>query len=569
MQERVSLIKASAAVTAGVAQGRLVRPLQRKLKIGAIDDPLEREADRLANRVVHGPDYKPLNTTSTGLTLSRKCGCGGSGETAGACEECSKKQETIVQRRPASANAHGIEPTVVHDTLNSPGQPLAPRERAFFEPKFGHDFSRIRIHNDSQASASAQAVEALAYTVGRDIVFRQGQYRPDTSAGRVLLAHELVHTIQQSTSSPQGAVDLLLMRQAAPPAYGPACSGGARDPCQLARCDANQKATIPADLRLAIRYADAAVSALNRSPLDSDTVTALNWFFNAHDKATAAEVQRRLGCIRSSLADTQANSRYGCDLDDSVNLAYVCVGNTPICTDKLVDVCVTKQHFKENARTRAETLIHECAHRVGMSLGAPRSVPDIYRFTSRFLNLSTSDALQNSDSLALFAGAVTEGVRISLLPILGLSGGTVLTRGPRTWQARLYVGTELQHPVLRIFNPTVGIGISLVGNPGPGVTPGISPDPTFLASLVAGVRIADPRPGGAGGPYLSVFGGPALAVSGTKTDIGAEAGVGLGYRWRWLDVSVGAALVHDPTREPGRQNLVPITGQITFTPGAR
>jgi hypothetical protein len=565
MQERVSLIKASPAVTAGAAQVWLANPLQRKLKIGSIDDPLEREADSLAKRVVHGPDYKQLNKTSTGFTLNRKCACGGSSETAGACEECRKKHETIVQRRAASANAHGMAPTVVHDTLNSPGQPLAYRERAFFEPQFGHDFGRIRIHNDSRASASAQAVEALAYTVGRDIVFREGQYRPDTFAGRVLLAHELVHTIQQSTASPQGAANPMLMRQAAPPAYGPACSGGALDPCQLARCDANQKATIVADLRLAIRYVDAAVSALNRSPLESDTVAALNWFFNAHDKGTTAEVQRRLGCIRSSLADTQANNRYGCDLDDG-NLAYVCVSSTPICTDKLVDVCVTKKHFKENARTRAETLIHECAHRVGMSLGAPKSVPDIYRFTSQFLNLSTGDALQNSDSYALFAGAITEGVRLSVIGVAGVSGGTVLTgAGPRTWQARLYLGTELQHPVLRIFNPTVGIGLSLIGNPSPGVTPGIPPNPTFLASLVAGVRIADPRPGGAGGPYLSVFGGPAMAVGTTKIDLGAEAGVGLGYRWRWLDVSVGAALVHDPTREPGRQNLVPITGQIAFT----
>jgi hypothetical protein len=460
-----------------------------------------------------------------------------------------------------------MAPTVVHDTLNSPGQPLAHRERAFFEPQFGHDFSRIRIHNDSLASASAQAVDALAYTVGRDIVFREGQYRPDTFSGRVLLAHELVHTIQQSTASPERAANPLLMRQAAPPAYGAACSGGALDPCQLARCDANQKATIAADLRLAIRYVDAAVSALNRSPVASDTVAALNWFFNAHDKGTTAEVQRRLGCIRSSLADTQSNNRYGCDLDYGGNtLAYVCVDSTPICTDKLVDVCVTKRHFKKNARTRAETLIHECAHRVGMSLGEPDSVPDIYQFSSRFLNLSTGDALQNSDSFALFAGAITEGVRLSVIGVAGVSAGTVLTgAGPSTWQARVYLGTELQHPVLRIFNPTIGVGLSLIGNPGPGVSAGIPPTATFLASLVAGVRIAHPRPGSAGGPYLSLFGGPALAVGTTKTDIGAEAGVGLGYRWRWLDVSVGAALVHDPTREAGRQNLVPIAGQIAIT----
>jgi Domain of unknown function (DUF4157)/Lysine-specific metallo-endopeptidase len=567
MQKRVSLLESPSSANRGTPHRWLAKPLQCKLRIGAVDDPLEREADRIANRVVCGPGYNSLNATLTGPALSRKCACGRSSDGTGECEECKKKREATVQRVATQANSSSVAPATVQDVLHSPGQPLASRERSFFEPRFGHDFSRIRIHNDPGASGSAQAVDALAYTVGRDIVFREGQYRPETFAGQLLLAHELAHTLQQTIASPEGAASPVLMRQAAPPAFGPACSAGARNPYQLARCDAHQNTTIVADLRQAVSYADAAVSALNRSPLESDTATALNWFFNANDKGTAAEVQRRLGCIRSSLADTQANSRYGCDLDDGVNLAYVCVGNTPICSDKLVDVCVAKQHFKENARTRAETLIHECAHRVGMSLGAPRSVPDIYRFTSRFRNLSTSDALQNSDSFALFAGAITEGIRISVLANIGLSGGTVLTGGPRTWQGRLYIGTEFQHPVLRIFNPTLGLGLSFIGNPDPAVGTALPPTPTLLASVVAGLRIADPRPGGAGGPYLSLFGGPALAVGTIKTAIGAEAGVGIGYRWRWLDVSVGAGVVHDPTREPGRQNLYPITGQFTITAG--
>jgi hypothetical protein len=552
---------------------------------------------------------RSLNIAYRGL-LQRKCSCGGTAGPNGECEACRKRRLSL-QRRTSDANreatGHSSVPPIVDDVLRSPGRSLDATTRRWMESRFGHDFSSVQVHNDSRASESARAVNALAYTVGDNIVLREGQYRPDTRDGRMLLAHELTHTIQQSNNpfrngisrseitveparSPMeeaaernarqimgpglslpsaGTAGHSLMRQAAPVAYGPPCSHGAQNPCRFARCDANQITTIGGDLTLAISYVNAAVAALNAAPIASDTATALDWFFNSHDKATAKEVQRRLGCIKTSLADTQANNRFGCDLDNTDDLAYVCVGATPICVDKLVDVCVTKQHFKEDPRVRAETLIHECAHRVGMSLGKKRkSVPDIYRFTAHFRNLSTDVALQNSDSFAMFAGAITEGIRLTAFPAFAASFGTVFAgTGPRTWQGRLYVGAEFQHPVLRIFNPTIGIGFSLIGNPDPGAGTSLPPGPTLLMSLVAGVRLADPRPGGAGGPYLSLFGGPALAVGTTKSGLGAEAGVGLGYRWRWLDVSVGAGLVHDPTREAGRQNLIPITGQLTVTPG--
>jgi hypothetical protein len=81
--------------------------------------------------------------------------------------------------------------------LPSGGQPLAASAREFFEPRFGHDFSQIRIHSDASAAASADMFAARAYTVGSDIVFARGEYAPDSRAGRGLLAHELTHTIQQ------------------------------------------------------------------------------------------------------------------------------------------------------------------------------------------------------------------------------------------------------------------------------------------------------------------------------------------------------------------------------------
>jgi hypothetical protein len=102
-----------------------------------------------------------------------------------------------VRRFAAGSDGPALAPPIVHEVLRSPGQPLDAATRAFMEPRFGHDFSRVRVHADAQASESAQAVHALAYTVGQDVVFRSGQYQPQT-AGRHLLAHELVHVVQQT-----------------------------------------------------------------------------------------------------------------------------------------------------------------------------------------------------------------------------------------------------------------------------------------------------------------------------------------------------------------------------------
>jgi hypothetical protein len=129
-------------------------------------------------------------------TLQRKCACGGSGGSSGECAECEKKSATL-QRRSTSDVAVPAVPPIVHDVLRSPGQPLDASTRAFFEPRFGHDFSRVRIHSGERAAESAAAVNALAYAAGPRIVFAQGQYRPGTPAGRELLAHELTHVAQQ------------------------------------------------------------------------------------------------------------------------------------------------------------------------------------------------------------------------------------------------------------------------------------------------------------------------------------------------------------------------------------
>ncbi len=104
----------------------------------------------------------------------------------------------VAQRKvaPESPQSTGSLSSVQH-VLASPGRPLDASTREFFAARFGHDFSNVRVHDDAAAAASARGVQALAYTVGHDVVFGAGQYSPGTSGGRHLLAHELTHVIQQ------------------------------------------------------------------------------------------------------------------------------------------------------------------------------------------------------------------------------------------------------------------------------------------------------------------------------------------------------------------------------------
>lgn len=131
----------------------------------------------------------------SGTRLQRKCACGQHAPGGGECEECKKKR--LLQRKAAGSSDSFVAPPEVHDVLRSPGQPLDPETRDLMESRLGHDFSRVRVHNNAQAAASARAVDALAYTVGSNVVFGDRQYRPANASGQRLLAHELVHVIQQ------------------------------------------------------------------------------------------------------------------------------------------------------------------------------------------------------------------------------------------------------------------------------------------------------------------------------------------------------------------------------------
>ncbi|WP_229516111.1 DUF4157 domain-containing protein [Paraburkholderia terrae] len=190
--------------------------LQTKLKIGNVDAPEEREADRIADTVMRMPaplSPVPGNASRNGSTHGSSC--------------APRRAHTVVSPRAGSGETRHV----VGDALGSRGEPVDAATRAYFELRMGLDFGNVRVHRDTRAIASTRALNALAYTVGHDIVFNDGLYSPHTPAGRHLLAHELTHVIQQRGAHPVAAgmphirrtsnghaPDLTLRRQ---PAGGP------------------------------------------------------------------------------------------------------------------------------------------------------------------------------------------------------------------------------------------------------------------------------------------------------------------------------------------------------------
>lgn len=155
------------------------RFVQARSAIIRPEDGSEREADRVADQVVRMPDGAvPAASASRRERRTRPA--------------CSQPPEG---GPGPGAGLYGIR---------GQGKPLSGAVREFFEPRFGADFSQVRVHTNARASAAAHAIDARAFTFGRDIFFGPGEFEPGTSAGKALLAHELTHTVQQGAVSGHG-----------------------------------------------------------------------------------------------------------------------------------------------------------------------------------------------------------------------------------------------------------------------------------------------------------------------------------------------------------------------------
>ncbi len=217
-----------------VSQAPLIQP---KLAIGQPNDKYEQEADRMADTVMRMPEPKVQRQPQEEVKEDDQEEAVQTKPIAGQItplvqrqpEEDSEQDDEdeavqakpiagqvtpLVQRQPADEEADEEEPIQAKATpshspqvtsgfetsvnaMKGGGRPLDPATRAYMEPRFGHDFSQVRVHTDARAAQSAQSIRALAYTVGNSIVFNAGQYAPGTHAGHKLMAHELTHVVQQ------------------------------------------------------------------------------------------------------------------------------------------------------------------------------------------------------------------------------------------------------------------------------------------------------------------------------------------------------------------------------------
>jgi hypothetical protein len=164
---------------------RLIRSgtLQAKLRIGQPGDKYEQEADRIAEQVMRMPE--------PALALKRRC-------PFAKGPSCKEKKE-ILQTKEVSGKMTQSSPAAESriNSLRGSGQPLPESVNAFFKPRFGTDFSRVRMHTDAKAVEATRAINAHAFTVGNEMMFGKGQYEPESMPGKKLIAHELTHVMQQ------------------------------------------------------------------------------------------------------------------------------------------------------------------------------------------------------------------------------------------------------------------------------------------------------------------------------------------------------------------------------------
>jgi hypothetical protein len=302
------------------------------------------------------------------------------------------------------------------------------------EERFGHDFGSVRIHTDARAAESARTVHALAYTVGTDVVFEQGRYRPETGEGKQLLAHELAHTIQQSEASPQGQLsrralavsgpedaaereadaqaqrimageDGLMLTQSDVGLYrqgGPAPSPAPVTANKFPDCLVTELPSLQAAVTKALVDLDTAISKLAPRPVPTDIQDALWLAFRRNDEATADTVKAKLQAIRNGLPTATIECEQPGDIGDS----FFCGGSTQGYTRVIpallglgnIHVCM-RNWAACGADEQALIVTHEGSHRFNNTSddGGYFDAPDCLE-TSETAGTLSGTRLDNADS---------------------------------------------------------------------------------------------------------------------------------------------------------------------------
>jgi len=295
---------------------------QRQFATGPVHDALEREADRVADRVMSGP------TSARGIAAP------------------------AIQRYASGHAASAEVPDSVGHALAGAGVPLPADVRQPMEERFGHDFSTVRVHTDAMARQSARDVDAQAYTVGHDVVFAAGRYAPHTREGRHLLAHELTHVVQQAQGTRLQRKD---------DKSKPADKDKAA-PANFKGCNDDRKKLVESAIQRASELAARALVALNREFPMSWEGTAMNKHF---------------GSLPSSDLDI-VKDRFKRAQGEAASKIYTCAPKDVKASEggKILDPCaeaecpgnkitVYPQFGSETCKDAGAILLHEVIHNLG------------------------------------------------------------------------------------------------------------------------------------------------------------------------------------------------------------
>lgn len=379
----------------GVCHACPVR-VQTKLRVGQPGEQYEREADRVAEQVMRMPEPHTIQRTCPACdeeeTLQTKSLVGQTtplvqrqveseeeeGEEPiqaklvdGALVQCQEKEPGGEEEEPIQVKqSDGQAPQVGHSlaaqvrSLRDGGRTLPESVRSFFEPRLGYGFSRARVHTGFQASKVARALNARAFTMGRDIVFGAGQYAPGTATGKRLLAHELTHVVQQRGSAQsRHATSPLIQLQ---PAGCNAATTGVAPP-------RNPRQEVIGAHSVALTWARTARQQVERVRTGLHVPilvrTALNHHFSAPTGANLTTIRNRFDGIIRRL--TRGTRIYRCNTagsDPCRHCDQPHPGNFQACsycpsTAELTRLC--PPFFQVSATQRSLILVHEAAHAAG------------------------------------------------------------------------------------------------------------------------------------------------------------------------------------------------------------
>jgi Domain of unknown function (DUF4157) len=368
-------------------------PVQAKLAVSEPGDAFEQEADRIAGQVLHLQPAAISHDTKHAV---------GPAPRVTPLRSTASRKKAAPGEEPLAAEAP--EPETAPSTG---GQMLAPSVRAFFEPRFQRDLGHVRVHADARAARSARDFGALAYTAGAHIVFAAGQYEPQTPQGRHLLAHELVHTLQQSAHVDGGAA--VIQRQVAQ--TGPS-SAPTPTPCEQGISDTVDQA-LPwlqdaIGQLTAYEGAQRAVEAGGQATPDVTRVaTALEYNFHTRSSGYAQLIRERLHVMEQRLS-TRANLNLHCAAPNDPECSRVSFSQSvPAYTPQPGEVVFCDVGTPGSRPT--ETLIHELAHAVVPNLGALTPTPTLaqtptdraYEHQRLYHFQGTEEALDNAESYGL------------------------------------------------------------------------------------------------------------------------------------------------------------------------